>query len=110
MWIGRKEKIIELLKKLEEDVKKESKDIPIVDYKLPSLQLWTAYQCYLHAILINFEPKTPEEYKTLEKIVTCLKLDDFYINAGEDFFENKIKLLDYINSIKEKINTKECSN
>lgn len=109
MLIGRKERIIELLKKLEEDTNKGINDISIIDYKLPSLQLWTAYQCYLHAVLIDFEAKTPEEYKTLEKIVTCLELDSFYINASKSFSENKIKLLNYINKAKDKINKDECS-
>ena len=106
MFIEKKEEIKAQLDKLELEINTDNMGSYIRDIKYPSLVLWSKYQRYLNEILLAFEAKSEDEYKRLEKIITLLKLDEFSVNASEEFEKSKKALTDYIKLAREDINRK----
>ena len=103
MFIEKKEEINAQLDKLELEINTDNMGSYIRDIKYPSLVLWSKYQRYLNEILSTFEAQSKDEYKRLEKIITLLKLDEFTVNASDEFEKSKKALKDYIKLVRETI-------
>lgn len=103
MYIEKLEEIKELLSQLELSVESSNYDLFVRDIKYPSLVLWSKYQKYLNNVLSLFEPKEQRDYENLEKVISLLKLDYFYIDAKECADKSKLNIQNYIQQIKERI-------
>ena len=99
----KKEKIKNQLDILEQEINNDTIDGYISDIRCPSLVLWSKYQRYLNEILSAFEAQSRDEYKRLADIITLLKLDEFSVNANEEFEKSKNNLKEYIKSVREKV-------
>ena len=106
MFVEKKEEIKAQLDKLELEINTDNMGPYIRDIKYPSLVLWSKYQRYLNEILLAFEAKSEDEYKRLARIITLLKLDEFSVNASEEFEKSKRALTDYIKLARKDINRK----
>lgn len=103
MYIEKQEEIKELLNQLEISVESSNDNLFVKDIKYPSLVLWSKYQKYLTNVLSLFEPKEKRDYENLEKVITLLELDSFYVDAKECSDKTKLDIQNYIQRIKEGI-------
>ena len=103
MYIEKQEEIKELLNQLEISVKSSNDNLFFKDIKFPSLVLWSKYQKYLTNVLSLFELEEKRDYENLEKVITLLELDSFYVDAKECYGKTKLDIQNYIQRIKERI-------
>ena len=103
MYIEKKKEIVELIEQLEHSVASNNDDSFVKDSKCPSLVLWSKYQKYLTNVLSLFELEEKRDYENLEKVITLLELDSFYVDAKECYGKTKLDIQNYIQRIKERI-------
>lgn len=103
MYIEKKKEIAELIEQLEHSVASNNDDSFVKDSKCPSLVLWSKYQKYLTNVLSLFELEEKRDYENLEKVITLLELDSFYVDAKECYGKTKLNIQNYIQRKKERI-------
>ena len=99
MYIPKKEQIIKLLLKLENDIEFDHRKWIVHDDKLPSLYLWSKHVEYIREIISLFEKDN--EIENLVKIYDVLKIDKFNVEASTSYYESVCVLKDYIKKTKE---------